>query len=206
MRPVLKYQERKRNRVLENTFDIIKNQAIKFKKSDYKSSQVILNIALYFLIATRDIQAIKIDALTHPDPWKRNLSIRIILLTLHEWDMDKVSGKKLKQAFDDSNVSKNIQNEAFEALREVRQAQKRAKKQLGFLRNSTIAHRDPDALLQYCSIRDIDENAVLQLAAEFYEGSTKFVSLLPKIMLEIGSMPGLFSQIKAKYSKSHSER
>jgi hypothetical protein len=41
------------------------------------------------------IQAIKIDALTHPDEWTRKLQARVILLTIYEWDADEVSGRAL---------------------------------------------------------------------------------------------------------------
>jgi hypothetical protein len=52
------------------------------------------------LIADRDIQAVKTDTLTHPDEWTRKLNPRNILLTIHEWDADKVCGRELMNAMD----------------------------------------------------------------------------------------------------------
>jgi hypothetical protein len=62
------------------------------------------------------------------------------------------------------------------------------------LRNTTIAHRDPDALMQYRAITEIDEMKVLGLAAEFYTAADTFITLLPKIILQSSTLPSLFAQ------------
>ncbi|WP_020397216.1 hypothetical protein [Thiolinea disciformis] len=196
MRPYLKIKERKKRKILEETFEVIKKSSYKNrKKTNYNSCKIIFNIALYFLIAERDIQSVKIDALTHPDPWKRNLCIRTILLTLHEWVIDKVSGNTLKVTLDEINAPEELKEETYIALRKIRKAQKAAKRKLGFLRNSTIAHRDPDALLQYRTIRNLDDLSVLKLASEFYAGADLFIDLVSKLILESSSLQGLFTQL-----------
>ena len=197
MRPYLIFKDRKRKKVLNETFETVKDLAIKFQKSNFDSSNVIINIALFILLAEKDIQAVKIDALTHPDKWKRNLSQRTLLLIIHEWDLDKVTGKNLKNALENVNASEELKKQTYIALRKIRKAQKHAKKQLGFLRNATIAHRDPDALLQYRSIRNLDEKMVLRLSTEFYEGGEMFMNIVPKLILETGSLQSLFKQVLA---------
>ncbi|WP_445371255.1 hypothetical protein ACH518_19210 [Methylomonas sp. HW2-6] len=169
-----------------------------------QASATLLNIALYFLIANRDIQAVKIDALTHPDAWKRSLCARVILLTIHELDMDKVAGIKLREALTDSGVSEESKRLATQALRSVRAVQQKAQKQFAFHRNATIAHRDPDALLQYRAITELDVMVTLQIASEFFEGSQLFISALPDLMLSVGSMPGILRQFAAQAKRKKS--
>jgi len=195
MRRLLPIRERRRRDALIGALSEIVQQTAKSKQTGFASSFVIFNIALFFLIAERDIQAVKIDALTHPDPWKRSLCARVILLTIHELDMDKVTGQKLKEALDDVSASDDLKSRAIDALRSLRIVQKKARKEFSFLRNATIAHRDSDALAQYHAITDIDETAVLELAGDFYGAAEKFISLVPELMIQTSTMPGLVRQL-----------
>jgi hypothetical protein len=63
MRWWLPLKERKRSEALKSAFNATRNEAIKSKERGFAASAVIFNIALYFLIAERDIQCLKIDAL-----------------------------------------------------------------------------------------------------------------------------------------------
>jgi hypothetical protein len=90
------------------------------------------------------IQALKIDALTHPDEWTRKLHARIILLTIYEWDADKVTGRGLKDALDTIQGSPALTVQAVDALRALRRVQRKVTKEYGFVRNAAIAHRDPN--------------------------------------------------------------
>lgn len=94
MRRVLQLNERQREKALIGALSEVAKQAAKSRKGPFGSSVVLLNLALFFLIAERDIQAVKIDALTHPDPWRRSLCARIILLTIHELDLNKIAGNR----------------------------------------------------------------------------------------------------------------
>lgn len=198
MRVWLTFSERKKKVAMKAAFEEVKNQAINLEHSNYHASKVFMNIGLYFLIAERDIQSVKIDALTHADLWKRNLSLRIILLTIYEWDMDKVTGKKLCEAMNAVKLPERLRNEVTESLRELRKAQSAAKKKLFEVRNYTIAHRDPDALLQYRLIRNLNSSEVLSVAVKFYSASHRFIKVLPEIVLEGGSLQALFRQTLEK--------
>lgn len=200
MRRVLPLKERAREKAVASTLAEFAKQAAKSRRYEFESTAAVFNLALFFLIADRDIQAVKIDALTHPDPWKRSLCARIILLTIHELDMDKVAGGKLRAALANAGVSKEARRQATQALRSIRNAQQKAQKQFAFLRNATIAHRDPDALLQYRSITQIDEMEVLRIASEFYDGTRMFLDVLPSLVLQIGTLPGLFNQLRVRSS------
>lgn len=202
MRRVLPIKEREREKAVANTLAEFAKQAAKSRRYEFGSTAAVFNLALFFLIADRDIQAVKIDALTHPDPWKRSLCARIILLTIHELDMDKVAGGKLRAALANAGVSEEARRQATQALRSIRNAQQKAQKQFAFLRNATIAHRDPDALLQYRSINQIDEMKVLRIASEFYDGTRMFLDVLPSLVLQVGTLPGLLNQLRARSSKN----
>jgi len=152
-----------------------------------------MNIGLYYLIAEKDIQTVKIDALTHHNRWKRLLSLRIILLTIYEWDMGKASSKNLKELLSKSSVDEDLQKELFHSLRLLRRSQEKAAKILHFERNATIAHRDPDALLQINTIENLNHKKVFAAAEEFYASSAVFMSVFPKVMLQASTTQGLFS-------------
>lgn len=196
MRHWLPIKERKKKLALEEAFETIRRQAIKCEREGYYASLVILNIALYFLLAERDIQCIKIDALTHRNQWKRRLCARVVLLTLHEWDMDKVSGNGLKSALETIQASEEVRKEAIEALRLVRVAQRRARKEFSLLRNATIGHRDPNALFQCHAIENINIQQVFSIVGDFYKAAGRFIDLLPRMMLESSTFPALLQQIR----------
>jgi hypothetical protein len=206
MRRVLSFKERERERVLAGTLAVFAKQAAKSRRFGFEASATRLNVGLFFLIAERDIQSMKIDALTHPDPWKRSLCARIILLTIHELDMDKVAGAKLRTALEDAGVPDEAKRQATQTMRTIRNAQQRAQKQFAFLRNATIAHRDADALLQYRSITHIDELEVIRIAGEFYEGTRLFLNILPTLVLQVGTWPGLLNQLRARSTKADDMR
>lgn len=197
MRYVLAIKEKKRKNALIGALREVVKQAQRTQHSNFESSKVVFNLALFFLIAERDIQAAKIDALTHPDQWQRSLAARVILLTIHELDLDKVAGNKFRNALADAGLSNEKTRQASKALRIVRNAQQKAQKQFAFLRNSTIAHRDADALAQYRSIMSIDEKEVLRIAGEFYDGIKAFLDLLPELVMQVASIPGLLNQLRA---------
>jgi hypothetical protein len=200
MRWWLPIKERKRTAALKSAFNVIRDEAVKSKARGFAASAVILNIALYFLIAERDIQCLKIEALTHPDEWKRKLCARVILLTIYEWDMDKVSGSSLRNALDSIGASEHARRETIEALRLVRTVQKKARKEFGYIRNSAIAHRDADAVAQYNAINDLKTEEVFRIAVEFYNGAERFIALMPELILESGSTVALLRQW---FQKSH---
>ena len=94
-----------------------------------------------------------------------------MLLTIHELEIDKAAGTKLRQALDDANAPEELRNAVTEAMRAIRKSQSRAQRQFAYLRNATIAHRDPDAIRQYRDIVEIDGLEVTKVSAEFYEGN-----------------------------------
>jgi hypothetical protein len=202
MRQKLRRSERKRQIALISALRTTADEAARSQQRGFEATTTVLNLGLFFLIAERDIQAVKIDALTHPDPWQRGLAARIMLLTIHELDIDKVAGIKLRQAFDDGNVPEELRDSVSDALRTVRKAQSRAQRQFAHLRNSTIAHRDPDAIQQYRDIIGIDGLEVSKVAVEFYAGAGKFIDVLPRLLTHLSTWPGMIGQLTARGERS----
>jgi hypothetical protein len=194
MRIRLPFVEAERVKVLTETLEEIAKQASKARHYGYGDSLTFLNAALFFLIAERDIQCAKIDTLTHPDRWRRSLNARIILLTIHELDMDKVAGTRLRKAMENLSMPSQLIEKTTQSLRNLRAVQKKARSNFAFLRNATIAHRDPDALLQYRAICAIDELAVIRIAMEFYDAVGQFINILPDLILSANSIPSLLHQ------------
>ncbi len=195
LRIKLTFQERKRSAALTSALDTTIKELKKLNSEKFETLKIFLNLSLFFLIAEKDIQAVKVDALTHPDAWKRNLSLRVMLLVIHEWDMAKAApANKLKEAYEAAEISQDLRDEMKEAFRKINKAHKKAKQLLAHARHATIAHRDSDALLQYEIIIKLDAMETMSVAASFYEGADLFVETLPKIMLEAGSIHSLLKQ------------
>lgn len=197
MRRKLPRTERKRRVASEATFETVKHFAIKNENGKFKGVSTLFNIALYLLIADRDIQAVKIDALTHPNEWNRKLSARVMLLTIYEWDADKVSGRELKEALELMLISEDLKREAVGALRRLRVIQRKANKKFMHIRNAAIAHRDPNALVQYRAIRDLRVEEVMEIGMEFFAAVENFMNVLTKLMLAGNTLPSFLKQWSA---------
>lgn len=182
MRWKLPRTERARKRTLEETFEALRYWAARYEDSRMSGVKTLLNIGLYLLIADRDIQALKIDALTHPDEWTRKLCARVILLTIYEWDADEVSGRRLHEALCLMQSPDSLKQEIVCSLRRLRKIQERAKKEFTDIRNTAIAHRDPNALKQYRAIRDLNVRDVWNIAMEFFSEINRFISVLTRLM------------------------
>src|SRR5262249_7186051 len=139
----------------------------------------------------------KIDALTHPDEWSRKLNARVILLTIYEWDADKVAGRELRSALELMLVPDDLRREAIGLLRSLRITQRKAAKQFSFIRNVAIAHRDPNALVQYRAIRNLKVEEVMAIAVEFYAVAEKFTNLLTRLMIAGNTLPSFLNQWSA---------
>jgi len=192
-------REKARRKALDRAFETFKHFAIKNEKTSFKGTKILFNIGLYLLIADKDIQALKLDALTHPDEWTRKLNARVILLTIYEWDADEVSGRALHDALAIMETSEELRRETIGSLRRLRKIQEKAKRQFAFIRNVAIAHRDPDALVQYRAIRDLNVDDVFSVAAEFFAEVEIFVDLMTKIMLTTNNLRSFLRQ----WSETH---
>ncbi|MDD0979775.1 hypothetical protein [Pseudomonas shahriarae] len=198
LRIKLVVRERRRSAALTSALNATVENFKKSRSTEhFESLKIFFNLSLFFLLAEKDIQAVKIDALTHADEWKRNLSLRIILLVIHEWDMAKAApANKLKEAYKVAGISEDLVKEMNLAFRKINKAHSKAKQLLSPARHSTIAHRDADAMLQYEMIMKVDPLSTMEVASSFYEGADLFVKVLPKLMLEASSTHSLLKQFR----------
>lgn len=205
-RTKLQWSERARNKVLVSTLKTVAIETARARRLGFEANTVVLNLGLFFLIAERDIQAVKIDALTHPDAWTRGLAARVMLLTIHELDINKVAGRRLQQALKDCETPESLKNEVTAAMRTIRDAQSKAQKKFFKLRNSTIAHRDADASQQYRDIIEIDVLEITRTTIEFYAGTTKFVEILPRLLNQMSTAQGMLGQLAAQNARKKASR
>jgi len=150
----------------------------------------------------RDIQIVKMDALSHPNDSVRKLSLRIIALTVSEFDMTKVTGKEFNDSLGDINCPQALKDEVSESLRAVRKAQKKAQKRLKELRINVIAHRDQDSLKQYELIEKIDDQLVLNAGLEFSEAGSAFFKALTRCVEISSNTASLVKQIARNIDNS----
>ncbi len=84
-----------KDKAINNAIDITVREYRKIDESLFPATKQFFNIGLFFLLAERDIQALKADAFSHPNETKRNIALRTLILTIYEWDMGKVTGRKM---------------------------------------------------------------------------------------------------------------
>lgn len=113
---------------------------------------------------------------------------------MYEWDADKVSGRALREALDTMMIPDELKSQAIEVLRTLRLIQRKVTKNFSFVRNATIGHRDPNALVQYRAIRDLKVEEVIAVAIEFFAAVEKFIDVQAKIMLASNSLQSYLRQ------------
>lgn len=201
MRRKLRWTEREKVRALEAAFEETLRAALRNENGWAKAVNILLNVGLYMLIANRDIQSVKIDALTHPSEWSRKVNARVVLLTIYEWDVDKVCGRDLREAMDMIRPPAELRKQVELSLRRFRKIHGKAKKNFSPIRNTTIAHRDGNALAQYRAIKDMDTAEVLSIAGDFFGEVNRFIPLLSLLLLAGNNLDTLMRQYSA-YSKT----
>jgi hypothetical protein len=201
-RHYIRWKERKRAKVLAETFETIKTLTVKSEHGKFQSMHVLNKMALYLLIAARDVQVAKLDALTHPDEWTRRLHARVILITVYEWDMDGVTGRTLVQAMTTMKIPDDLQKSLTVALRRLRKIRERVTGEFSFVRNAAIGHRDPDVLAQYRAIRDFDTEKMYDLIAEFFAAVGEFMAAHGQVYNASSSMTSFLAQWAEWESKS----
>jgi hypothetical protein len=176
----------------------IESTVIEYRKIDetnYPATKKFFNVGLYFLLAERDVQALKADAFANPNKTKRNIALRTLLLTIYEWDMSKVTGRGMKYIYEVTGLSEEAKSNLVSALKELRKSRKEIENQLSETRHNTIAHRDPDAMRQFKIISDLEIMQFAPVLTKFYIASDKLLKAMVVAMLEMGTMKSLLHQI-----------
>jgi hypothetical protein len=167
----------------------------KIDESMFPASKPFFNIGLFFLLAARDVQALKADAFAHPNKTKRNVALRALLLTIYEWDMGKVTGRKMHFIYETTGLSDASKNGIVLALKELKKARKDVESQFSEARHNAIAHREANALRQHEIISDLEIMQFKVVLKKFFNASDLLLSSLVPAMLEIGSTKSHFNQL-----------
>lgn len=188
-----------KDKVINETIESTVKECRKVNQDLFPATKQFFNIALYFLLAERDIQALKADAFAHPNETKRNIALRALLLTIYEWDMGKVTGRRMQFIYESTGLSDSSKNMVVNALKSLKKARKIIENEMSEARHNTIAHREADALRQYEIISELKIMDFSIALTNFYEASDSLLKSLVSAMLEIGTMESLFHQ--ATYRK-----
>lgn len=194
------------HRKLEKEFiekEKVINEAIETTVREYKkvnqelfpATKQFFNIGLYFLLAERDIQALKADAFAHPNETKRNIALRTLLLTIYEWDMGKVTGRRMQFIYESTGLSDSSKKMIVVALKKLKKARNAIENEMAEARHNTIAHRDADALRQYEIMSDLKVMNFSKALTSFYEASDSLLKSLVRAMREIGSLESMLHQV-----------
>lgn len=178
--------------------NVIETTVFEYRRIDEKlfpATKQFFNIGLFFLLAERDVQALKADAFAHPNATKRNIALRALLLTIYEWDMGKVTGRKMNFIYEATGLSDTSKAAVVVALKELKKARKGIENQFSETRHNTIAHREADAMRQYEIISDLEIMQFAPALTKFYEASGSLLTAMTDATLEIGSTKSLFHQL-----------
>lgn len=146
------------------------------------------------MLAERDIQALKADDFSHPNETKRNFSLRTLILTIYEWDMGKVTGRKMHFIYEGTGLSETSKSQVVNSLKELKKVRKVIESQFSEIRRNTIAHRDKEAIKQYEIISGLDVMIFSESLTQFYKASDVLLTSMLVAMLEIGSPNNLIHQ------------
>ena len=161
----------------------------------FPESKQFFNIGLYFFLAERDVQALKADAFAHPNQAKRNIALRTLLLTLYEWDMGKVTGRKMRKIYQVNGLTEQAKTDLVNSLRELNKVRRRIQGSLSETRHNAIAHRDPDAMNQYKIIQTLEALDFKEELRDFYSVMDSLIKAMIVSVKQVGSIPGLLSQV-----------
>lgn len=184
-----------KDRVICKTLETTVKQYKTINEDLFPASKRFFNIALYFLLAERDVQALKADAFAHPNETKRNIALRALLLTIYEWDMGKVTGRRMQFIYESTGLSDSTKDKLVTALKGLKQARKAIENEMSEARHNTIAHREADAFRQHEIISQLNIMRFSLSLTKFYEASDALLKALVEAMLEIGTMKSLFHQV-----------
>lgn len=188
MRPILHLRERKRIREIEKSIESILRLATRCEKEGYADTLSIANRALYLLMAELDIAFIKADALTHPKEWKRKLYIRLIVLTVFEWQINHVFGREFRASLERLGCDKSVTERLTQALSEFRNSHKKFRYRYKSYRVETIAHRTPNAISTYREIKQLSEKEVINSTVELYPSIERVLSCITDILTKYGNV------------------
>jgi uncharacterized protein (DUF1810 family) len=184
-----------KDKAINNAIETTVREYRKIDESLFPATKQFFNIGLFFLLAERDIQALKADAFSHPNDTRRNIALRTLILTIYEWDMGKVTGRKMNFIYETTGLSDASKSQIVSALKELKKARKVIETQFSETRHNTIAHREKEAIKQYEIISDLDVMKFSTALTMFYKATDALLKAIVVAMLEVGSTKNLIHQV-----------
>jgi hypothetical protein len=106
-----------KDKYIEQAIASTVTQYKRIDESNYPATKQFFNVSLYFLLAERDVQAMKADAFANPNKTKRNMALRTLLLTVFEWDMGKVTGRRMQFIYESTGLTEQAKFDVVSALK-----------------------------------------------------------------------------------------
>jgi hypothetical protein len=145
----------------------------------------------------RDIAASKMEMMFNRELWIRRYHMRIVMLTIYEWQISKVFNKEFYDCLCRIGVHNELVTEFKQASRSFTKAKATVDKDFEWFRNNTIGHRNGDALTVYKKIMRINEGHITGLIGDVFEAAEPLFKLLTEIISISGSTRVIIRQIAA---------
>lgn len=187
----LSQREQPKRIAAEQAYDAVKRLALRCQKNSYTDTYILANASLFMLQVERDILSLKVECLTAHDRWTRRLNIRILILLVFEWKVDKVFGRDFQGAITRLGVSEPLIEQFTQSLRTYRRAHEIVQRSLKKYRNDTIAHRRDDAIMLDRHIALLNERQVIDQVISLYPHVSNIFDCLTQILREVENTEGL---------------
>jgi hypothetical protein len=152
-----------------------------------------LNSVLFTALFELDTVILVEDVLLARHAWRRKLSARVALLSMHEFKFSEASGKELQEYVKTLLAPQQLKTEFDQARGQVSRAQAKLRHKLKVQRNSIIGHQSPFADVYYEEVLAINEYEIGDMAMQLIKTTHAFVlaagMLTPYVAISTMSEP-----------------
>ena len=175
----------KRFKIQENTLSTIIRTIAGIKVDSPSEIKVLWNIAGFVNIISYDIKIITRDMILTQDQWQKKHYARQASLIIYESinDLFELMGKDFKRLLR-TYQAPELHLEIKGIRADLNLFKSNYQKKLYTIRNTSIAHRDKEALKQLLSIVQIDWNETLVMTFKFEEILSNLESFMHNILKE----------------------
>jgi hypothetical protein len=142
----------------------------------------------------RDFAYSKIDAICHPNTWRRRYHLRIVIMTIYEWKIAQAFDSEFYACLDRLDVPPELIGRFKAATKVFNKAKEQADKEFSWIRNNAIAHRNRDGLGVYKKITQLNEKRSIDLVSEVFVGVEAIMNVLTPLIVISGSLQSIVKQ------------
>lgn len=160
----------KRFKIQEQTLTTILGMNLGLKDKGLNDLKVWANMAGFINIISYDLKVITRDMIVAKDEWQKRHYARQSCLIIYESinDLFELLGKDFKRLL--RTIQNNdLQQKITKNRSDLNKFKDSYQKYLYIIRNTSIAHRDKEALKQLATIINIDWNKIFTITIEFEE-------------------------------------